>query len=253
MDDRKIVFIVGSSRSGTTLMAHILNNHSEVYSFNELHFFEKLWIPDYQLIDESDAVKILHRLFCSARIHPYKNCSKNMFESEIDLLLMNKKFPIYGLELFSTFLFYETEKNGKNIPCEQTPRNLFYLMYILNYFKNAKIICMVRDPRDVLLSQKLKWKRIFKSKKEPYPISEAIRNWINYHPITISLLWKASVKSILPYLSDNRVLVVKFEDLINRPEDVVKGVCKFLCINYENNMLDVPYAFSSIYEDENRN
>ncbi|MEZ5023383.1 MAG: sulfotransferase [Chitinophagales bacterium] len=39
----KAIFIVGNSRSGTTMMLRILNNHSQVYGLNELHFFEQLW------------------------------------------------------------------------------------------------------------------------------------------------------------------------------------------------------------------
>ena len=38
----KYIFIVGNSRSGTTLLSRILSNHDKVFSFKEIHFFEKI-------------------------------------------------------------------------------------------------------------------------------------------------------------------------------------------------------------------
>ncbi len=248
--DRKVVFIVGNSRSGTTLMAYILGNNKEIYSFNELHFFERFWTKDNSFFSRKRAYKVLHELLCCAREHPFVKCKKGLFDNDIEKLLNNKEFPVDGVEVYRDFLFYETEKMGKQIPCEQTPRNLFYLDTVFEYFPNAKIIYMVRDPRDTTLSQKFKWKRIFKTKNEPYPLWEAVRNFVNYHPFTMSLLWKSSANAILPYLNSENVMCVKFESLLDSPEKVVKNVCDFIGIKYHSSMLDVPYAFSSIYKDK---
>ena len=62
-------------------------------------------------------------------------------------------------DVFMRFLEYVTRLNKKSIPCDQTPRNIFYIKEILELYPTSKIINMVRDPRDVLLSQKLKWRR----------------------------------------------------------------------------------------------
>ncbi len=248
-ENKTVIFIIGYSRSGTTLMANVLGKNSLVSFFRELHFFEKFWIKK-EFFDREKAFRVLHRLFCSQRIHPYRSCHENMFIDEIEDFLENYDFPVDGLKIFSDFLFYETKRNGKKIPCEQTPRNLFYLDSILKSFPEAKIIFMIRDPRDILLSQKFKWKRYFKSQKNIYPIGEAIRSFINYHPITISLLWKASVSFVIPYLANPNVKCVKFEELIFFPKETILNISKFIGIAFEETMLDVPYAFSSIFDDE---
>ncbi len=250
--DRKVIFIVGNSRSGTTLMANILGKNREVYSFNELHFFERFWTKDSPFFSRKKGYKVLHQLFCCAREHPFIKCKKGQFDNDIEKLLSNKEFPLNGVEIYRDFLFYETEKMGKRIPCEQTPRNLFYLDTIFEYFPDAKIIYMIRDPRDTTLSQKYKWKRIFKTKNEPYPMWEAVRNFVNYHPLTMSLLWKSSAKAILPYWKNKNVICVKFESLLESPDTVVKDVCDFIGIQYHFSMLDVPYAFSSVFRDEEK-
>ena len=40
MTKARQIFIVGSSRSGTTMMGRILSNHKDVFTFKELHFLE---------------------------------------------------------------------------------------------------------------------------------------------------------------------------------------------------------------------
>ena len=43
MTKSRQIFIVGSSRSGTTMMGRILANHKDIFTFKELHFFGTMW------------------------------------------------------------------------------------------------------------------------------------------------------------------------------------------------------------------
>ncbi len=42
---RKLFFITGASRSGTTLLSFVLRNHRDVFGLKELHFFGEAWDP----------------------------------------------------------------------------------------------------------------------------------------------------------------------------------------------------------------
>ena len=48
-ESKKAVFIIGSARSGTTLLQSMLASHPEVYSFPETHFFRGT-IPKFSFL-----------------------------------------------------------------------------------------------------------------------------------------------------------------------------------------------------------
>ena len=102
---------------------------------------------------------------------------------------------------------------------------------------------MVRDPRDVLLSQKGKWRQRFTGKR--VPLQESLRTWANYHPIVISKLWNSTVRTADKHAMNQDMIVVRFEDLLNNPETEVSRICKFLGIAYDNEMLNVRHGGSS--------
>ncbi|MBT7392854.1 sulfotransferase, partial [archaeon] len=237
--EKNLIFIVGNSRSGTTMVGSILNMNKKVFTFEELHFFGQLWSEDNlgKTINYLEASRLLKKLFIIQRELGYFgdiDIDDKTYEKEIKIIL--DKTSIYTLEsIFSDFLFYETQLNDKSIPCEQTPRNLFYMKEILRIFPNVKIINMVRDPRDVLLSQKNKWK-VRKNGISNIPFKEVFRSWINYHPLTISKLWTSSIK--MSELYEDKILNIRFEDLIFNSEKTVSKICDYLGIEFDNNMLE---------------
>lgn len=248
----KIIFVVGSSRSGTTMMGRILGNHQDVFTFRELHFFEELWTLKnrYSIISWNESVKIAARLLCVQRNGYLKQSNPTNFYEEAKIIIKDRQSEqITSAQVFNAFLSYETAKNGKVFSCEQTPLNVFYIAEILELFPQARIINMIRDPRDVLLSQKNRWKRRFLGAKK-IPLITVFRSWVNYHPITITKLWNASVNSANRYNNDSRVYSLRFEDLIIDPQRSVRCICDFLGITFHDNLLDVPLVGSSHRMDQ---
>lgn len=245
--DNQIVFVVGNSRSGTTLLGRILGLNSHIYTFNELHFFEGLVSPDALssnvALNDNELLSLLERLFTSTReglFEPvragrYRDCALNIISKT------DKKDPV---SIYRAFLNDEARRQGKIIPCEQTPRYLFFLDEILHLIPEAKIINMVRDPRDVLKSQKNKWRRRFLGAKN-IPLYEVVRAWANYHPYIIAKLWSSCILQAERYSYDPRVMSVRFEDLMDHPTDTVRAISHFLGVPFEERMLHVPQIGSS--------
>lgn len=253
LSQQPFVFVVGNSRSGNTMMMRMLDEHSLVGGVNEVHFFENLWNTDdgdRQLSDE-EAIMLTARLLSIQRdgyIQEFK-FEKHEEESRSFVSSLPKEArTITGV--FARFLLYETERNGKAIPCEKTPQNVFYLEEIIRYIPSVKIVNMVRDPRAVLLSQKNKGKKSDRAAYGRYRTKrEDLRLRINYHPITISRLWNSSVSTGTQYLNRPDVINVRFEDLLAQPEEEIRRVCEFIGIDYQPAMLEIHAVGSSNAKD----
>lgn len=245
-----MIFIVGNSRSGTTLLGRILGLNDSVFTFHELHFFEQLWSVKDKIhhVNYDTAVTLYAKLLKNQRSGYLSADSFTKYNTAARNAFKNFNTPIHKHHIFEQFLKEEARLNSKTIPCEQTPRNVLYIEELLELYPDSKIIAMVRDPRDILLSQKRKWKRRFLGAKN-IPLSESFRSWINYHPITISKLWRINTHIITQYENHPSVLMVRFEDLIASPEKTIQKVCTFLSIKYSSNMLSVPTVGSSNASD----
>lgn len=254
ISDQKLVFIVGNSRSGTTMMMRIISKHPDMHSVNEIHFFEKLWsaADKDRVIDEGEAIYIASRLFFVRNDGYLATFEPDKYRGEATALVKSIGHEkIYSHDVFLAFLNHEARVNGKTIAAEKTPQNVFYVKEILELFPNARVINMIRDPRGVLLSQKKKWMRkddktsiISKHKKE------VRRLRINYHPITISRLWNSSINAIKKFEGDPRVINVRFEDITGSPTEELKRICEFIGVPYSDKMQKVEYIGSSNEKDQ---
>lgn len=246
-----MIFVLGYGRSGTTMMGHILGNHPDVYMFRELNFFEKLWDRKTERpLSGAEATDLAARLICINR-HGYgilKDHSEYLEKAgKIVNGITEKAFTPKGV--YEAFLRQTAAANGKSIPCEQTPGYVFYLDEIIKLFPRARIINMIRDPRDVLASRKKKWRQ-YGLRIEPIPLHRTIRTWVHYHPISNSFLWKSAVKTAQPYIEDGCVHLVKFEDLLSNPEGEVQKVCDFIGISYLEGLLKIPVVGSSFLKEQ---
>ena len=245
--DVRVLFIVGNSRSGTTMLGRVFGRNSAFYTFGELHFFEHqieaVAVQNRVSWPRQQLLVLLERLFTTERKGFFVSVTAGEFFEEASLLLgeMESGDPV---KVYESFLRYETERSGKKVPCEQTPRYLFFVKEILQAFPDARVINMVRDPRDVLLSQKHKWRRRMLGAKN-IPVREAIRAWANYHPYTISRLWLAAVRTADRYVDDPRFKSIRFEDLLVDPEELLRDLCAFVEVPFEESMLAVQQVGSS--------
>jgi omega-hydroxy-beta-dihydromenaquinone-9 sulfotransferase len=245
--NQRLIFVVGNSRSGTTMMGRILGKHPEIFTFHELHFFEQLWTPteQSQYLAKPEAERLAARLLCIQRDGYLTQGEISRFwEESQDLIASIQEKTLTPTDVYEAFVRYETAKHAKRIPCDQTPRNVFYIGEILELYPEARIINMIRDPRDVLLSQKGKWKRRSLGANN-IPRQEAIRSWINYHPIIISQLWNASIRAAERFADRDRVYALRFEDLLANPEETVQKICQFISISFEKSLLEIPQIGSS--------
>lgn len=242
----KKVFVVGNSRSGTTMMGRILGRHRSVFTFNELHFFEQLWNPRLALsvISPEEARQLAARLLTIQRDGYYTQGDPRRYVQEAQVIAQDLPDPITPPLVFAAFLHYESGRYGRTIPCSHTPRDVFYLQEILDLYLHAYVVNMIRDPRDVLLSQKNKWRRRSLGAHN-MPLKQVFRAWANYHPITISVIWNSAIRAGDRFADHPRVFHLRFEDLLDAPKERVSELCTFIGLEFQPEMLRVPHVGSS--------
>jgi hypothetical protein len=241
----KQIFVVGNSRSGTTMMGRILGGHPSVFTFNELHFFEQLWNPrtsSYMLSTEQ-AKQLVARLFTIQRDGYFWQKNPHRFIQEAEIIIQELSGQLTPSLAFASFLAYESHQHGKSIPCDQTPRNIYYLPEILEFYPQAYVVHMIRDVRDVLLSQKYRWRRRFFGAH--IPLKQTFRAWSGYHPITMSMFWRSGIEVGDRFAGHPRVFALRFEDLIDSPEERLHELCAFIGLDFQSEMLRVPQVGSS--------
>jgi hypothetical protein len=123
VETKKIIFICGMPRSGTTLVEQILSSHSEVYGAGELLYLEN---------------SINKNFLENSKINRQKIIDLQSSSSENVFLDYFKCFDIYNLD--------------KNIITDKTPQNFKWIGFIKIFFPNAKIILCQRNPKDNCVS-----------------------------------------------------------------------------------------------------
>jgi hypothetical protein len=72
-----------------------------------------------------------------------------------------------------------------------------------------------------------------------------LRQWVDYHPITTSILWRGGVRAGDAHAGRSNVHMMRFEDLVQDPETTLGPLLKALDIQFDPQMLDVPRQSSS--------
>jgi hypothetical protein len=245
----KLIFITGASRSGTTLLSFILRRQSEVFGLKELQYFGEIWDPrdGAKKLTTDESVAAVAKMF--ARQSQGMLAAKTTQQDEdsasefVESLGESASDPA---SLFAATVAGICSPSGKTIPCEQTPRNIYYAKALLDVYPDAHVIHMMRDPRAVMASQKQRWmRRRLATDKSAFPRIHTLRAKVNYHPYTISKLWNRASQEAARLDGHPRFTLLKFEDLVLDAEAELKKLCKGIDVDFEAGMLDIAQVNSS--------
>ena len=238
------VFIVGTPRSGTTLMAKILGRDKDLFMPGETHYFLDIYSSRKELGNLSDpdvknvVLEKLRTLYGRYNEPPDQKRADVLFSNSsiVDKLKACNEYD----ELFSVFMQLQTNHENKNRWGNNAPNDIFYIDNILSIYPNAKIIVCVRDIRNFLLSYKNKWRAT--TDEHVDRIKQL------YHPVITSLLWKSSMKlipAIRKMVPKDNLIIVPYENVVASPEKTIRDVCQCIDIEFDENLLNVETNNSS--------
>ena len=195
---KKIIFICGMPRSGTTLVEQIIASHKEVYGAGELLFLTNVIHDNFFNGDLIDKQRIIEN----------QNSEKN---------LINEKY-------FEKFLLYKIKKQ---IITDKAPLNFKWIGFIKIFFPNSKIIHCKRNSRDNCLSI---FKNYFSSPRMnwAYDQRDVSDYYNNYN--SIMNFWYSKIPQFIH--------TAEYEKIVSDKKNEIKKLLKFCDLEWDDNCLN---------------
>ncbi len=209
--------VVGCPRSGTSLLAVMLDSHPDLAVPPETAFLGAI----ASLPGASPSLRRDFFNCVTADRIPLSNWSDFGLEREVLWRRLSAIEPFTVAEGLRAFYALYAEGQGKPRYGDKTPGYVFLLPQIAALLPEAHFIHVIRDPGDTALSWRKTW----------FAPSTDLR--------VLGTEWRKHVeagrraRNLVPHY-----LEVRFEDLVRDPERELKGLCEYLALPWDALMLD---------------
>lgn len=244
-------FIVCNSRSGSTLTRNILAQWNDIAISPELEFLYRIasqrrkFLP---LSDPGNQQALADRLFGKISkfdvVKNYRKLSNCTRSTEEILASSRERFTDYlategelTFPMIYRWVIGEFSIGDGNKYLIKKPSNLYMIPLIRDWFPEARILGLVRDPRDTVVS-----------------MTKGSRQHLDAF-WKAPCLWSFNANRLLTFqrkLPDQQLMVQRFEDLIQHPEDSLKTICDFLELPYDPEKAKNPDQVNSSFEGSKR-
>jgi protein-tyrosine sulfotransferase len=215
-------FIIGSGRSGNTLLRAILSQREEVAIPPESYVLGEI-IRKFNIINSlewKDICKFVISTFQSN--HEYYTWELDYTPLYQKVFNLPEKDRTLSTLIDEIYVFYASDKKPEfKLWGDKTPRNTFSLYWINRVFPKSKFIHIIRDGRDV--------------------VNSYIKSGLYHDVAGASERWLSSIQEVEVFkqkVEPERYLEVRYEELVSHPSKVTKEICNFVGIKYDDYMLD---------------
>ena len=223
-------FIFGHARSGTTLLMRLARLHPEVHCNYQAHFFTRKPLLK-SLVDSPEAEEWLTRK--SNRWNQGRDLSPLVLRAAADIIMER-----------------DAARENKMIVGDKSPSSTIHGQAVRDayaVYPDAKLIYIVRDGRDVLISERFRNfveeskflsvedKRIIEDlRKDQMPFTNGTRSIFTETFIRrVAKSWVADLKETedeAQRLYDRNYFGLRYEDLLAKPFDEMSKLWKFLSV-----------------------
>lgn len=218
-DHGRPVFIGGLQRSGTSLMRAIVGSHPALAVFQwDLPLWTRFYdrYRNQDLNDRTVRDKLLDQILAhkKAQLADVRLDRPAILDS-----LANTRTTFTCGVIFEHVLSQYARQLGRPRWGLKTPGNEFYADAIFEAYPGARMIHMIRDPRDVAVSMKsLGW----------FP-----------DVVTHSELWRDSARLACQNLRkySEAYTVVRYEELVGDPQGITRDVCRTAGLEWHPDLL----------------
>jgi len=212
-------FIVGHPRSGTTLVRFMLASHPRLWIPDETGFIPFLRMPPQSPLDEAGVRRVARRVATLNR--EWRPAAE-----QLDAGALATAGASLG-DLLDWLYRLRMRGSGAERWGDKTPLYVLHLSAIAAIFPSAQFIHVVRDGRDVALSVATKWGRRYPQRLYLDEVC-TLQRWAE-------AVHRGRVAGAA--LGPGRYLEVRYESLVERGEECLREICRFLGEEYHVDML----------------
>ena len=213
------LFILGTERSGSNLVRLLLNSHSRIAVPHPPHvvrYFAPLEPLYGDLTNNANFRRLVHDILRLLGVHIYQ------WEVPIDPAEVARTAS--PRNAFGVYVALQEQYRAHAGKARWGCKSTFMIDHvgeILERFPNARLVFLVRDPRDVAVSSR---KSVFST----------------FHPYFTAKLWKEQQDTGIAWLERlpaTSMHLLRYEQLVAEPEASVRSLCAFLGEAFEPGML----------------
>lgn len=235
---RRKFFIMGHARSGTTLLMRLLRLHDEVHCNYQAHFFTRKPMLK-SLVDSPEAEEWLTRK--SNRWNHGRDLSPLVLRAAADFIMER-----------------DAAREGKSIVGDKSPSSTIHGQVVRDthdLYPDARIIYIVRDGRDVLISERFRnfvEESKFLTSEDKRIISDLKADSAPFSDGRRSIFTEASIRNIAKRWADDlneidseskrlygeNYISLRYEDMLSQPFMELSRLWKFLGVKKVNKALE---------------
>jgi len=247
-DKSRPVFIIGGSRTGSEMLKTMLSASSEIDFVDELFFYCPRWLhkdlatnikEHVGKLRSQDALdKLLDLLYSGI---PY-GWFWSEVEQELDKAALRTELDGGSLDdrmLLTSIMSVHATMRGKSGIGAKFPVHYSMTDKLLAWFPECRLIHTTRNPKDVYASQAAKYTTSRHSR-----VSRNYSRLLQFAHINIQTTWTARCHKKLCSLPNYRL--IRYEDIVTKPEETTRDLCEFLEIPFIQQMLE-PNQYGSSY------
>ena len=214
-------FFLGCARSGTTLFRAIFTSHPDLAIPDEGRFFSVIVDKPrkYERPTGFDSERFVQDIFGRSSYPRWTT------QDEVREALSSVPPASYADAVRGIYRLYAA-KSGKSRYGDKTPQNAWTTVQLAEAFPEGRFVHIIRDGRDVAMSlMDRHWR---KTHHAPGRIVEAARYWRR-----VVRAGRSAGRRIGPA----RYREVRYEALLEDPEDTVRSLCEFIDLPFDPVML----------------
>jgi hypothetical protein len=222
------IYIAGLERSGTSLIFALLGSHPNIAMTRRTNLWTHFYNQYGDLSQPQNFERCLSMMMRYKRLEPLRpdpeRIAREYWQGE----------PTYG-RLFALVEEHYAERMGKSRWGDKSLNTERYAVPIFASYPDARIIHMIRDPRDRYSSAVTRWK------VSRGGVGAGIAMWLS------SVNYAERNQKRYP----QKYKIVRYEDVVNQPETSLREICNFIGEDYSHEMLMMKEAES--FRDEGGN